>query len=478
MRREWKRHNGKNRLLLVIMLTTVLVVVSIVFIMLFLNWGGKSDDEQSTVTLIPEPIPEDDVSYGQQSPEMVEEDTPIMQTEVEEAGEDGGENALVVSEEMESPEAEEKEEPESPEAEETEAPESPKVVELAEIEPTETEETEVAVATELPGSEKEASTEDENEEREVTIHSEKVDICLPGLHRSYTLAWVSDLHLISEEDLSRKGEDVRPGYKAELRIRRKTFSVTDDGICAEDVWPQIVEYLNSRYFDGILFGGDMIDYCSHPNISLISEGYDQLKCRNQMYLRADHDYGAWYGEDVFTQDMADTLHHNLDGENRYDPKVMDFTGFRIIGVNYSNKDLLPDEAGKLIELEQCGKPVLVATHVPIASLQDASLAQLSMQVRNQIYYWDESQTSGNYVPNSYTSSFMDSIYTADTPVHYVLAGHLHAQWEGKLTDTVPEHIFSPAFSGVVGIIRIHPDDWDPAHPYDYKRFQKNRLKDR
>ena len=450
MRRGRQRREGIKRGTLVIMLTTFILVVSIVFILVFVHWGNSKDHTENgqpeEISLAPEPIPEDDAFYVSQTPDLQQEETDTA----------AGPEERYPADEQPEPEPALSEEPAAIEEPQPAAEES------------------------QPGAEElqPAAEEDLPAETKAEILPEKVDICLPGLHRSYTLAWVSDLHLISEEDLSRKGEDVRPGYKAELRIRRKTFSVTDDGICAEDVWPQIIEYLNSRYFDGIIFGGDMIDYCSHPNISLISEGYDQLKCRNQMYLRADHDYGAWYGEDVFTQDMADTLHHNLDGENRYDPKVMDFTGFRIVGVNYSNKDLLPDEAGKLIELEQCGKPVLVATHVPIASLQDSSLARLSMQVRNQIYYWDESQTSGNYVPNPYTGSFMESIYAADTPVHYVLAGHLHAKWEGQLTDSVPEHIFSPAFSGKVGIIRIHPDDWDPAYPNDNKRFQKNRLKDR
>ena len=48
------------------------------------------------------------------------------------------------------------------------------------------------------------------------------------------------------------------------------------------------------------------------------------------------------------------------------------------------------------------------------------------------------------------------IYSEDTMVEQVLAGHLHESWDGMLTQQVPQHIFAPAFRGNIGIIHIVP----------------------
>ena len=100
------------------------------------------------------------------------------------------------------------------------------------------------------------------------------------------------------------------------------------------------------------------------------------------------------------------------------------------------------------------KPVIMATHVPYESQVDDSLAQLSMQVRNQIYYW--SADSEHYKPNDVTQKYLNLLYSEDTIVEQVLAGHLHASWDGMMTQRLPEHIFGPAFQGHIGIIHVVP----------------------
>ena len=57
-------------------------------------------------------------------------------------------------------------------------------------------------------------------------------------------------------------------------------------------------------------------------------------------------------------------------------------------------------------------------------------------------------------------SYLDFIFREDTQVKQVLAGHLHAPWDGMITDQLREHIFSPAFSGTIGVIHFVPEDED------------------
>ena len=82
-----------------------------------------------------------------------------------------------------------------------------------------------------------------------------------------------------------------PEYLDAIRKRYEELAVTEDGVHAEDLWPEIIKFINYGDYDGAIFGGDMMDYCSNSNIRIIKEGLDQLHIP-YMYVRADHDYGA------------------------------------------------------------------------------------------------------------------------------------------------------------------------------------------
>ena len=113
----------------------------------------------------------------------------------------------------------------------------------------------------------------------------------------------------------------------------------------------------------------------------------------------------------------------------------------------------------LTELYGRGVPVIAATHVPYYSEVDPSLEELSMLVRNRIYYWDyESETYGI---DADMQRYLDLIYEEDSSCAFVLAGHLHAAWEGEIREGLKEHIFSPAFSGVIGVVHVVPEGEAP-----------------
>ena len=102
------------------------------------------------------------------------------------------------------------------------------------------------------------------------------------------------------------------------------------------------------------------------------------------------------------------------------------------------------------------KPVIAVTHVPYGSNVDDSLKTLSMKVRNKPYYW----VGPDYQPNDTMWSYLNLIFSEDTQVKQVLAGHLHAPWDGMITEQLREHIFSPAFSGTIGVIHFVPEGTD------------------
>ena len=292
-------------------------------------------------------------------------------------------------------------------------------------------------------------------EPEYNFSEEDVYIEIPGIDREYTVAWVSDVHIISDFEAG----DVSEGSLETVLTRYETLSVTPDGVHGKDLWPEIIKYLNYNDFDGVVFGGDLLDYCSTSNMEILTEGFNDLKYPQDrvLYLRADHDYGTWYsdGSTGFDDYAAHGLHVALDGDDNSE-KYLDFGSFIIAGVNYSIKKPGEDQMRVLTELYNRDIPIIAATHVPYYSQVDDSLAELSMLVRNKIYYW--SADSESYVPDADMWKYLDMVYADDSPCVEVLAGHLHAQWDGEIRAGLREHIFSPAFSGTIGIIHIMPKE--------------------
>lgn len=310
-------------------------------------------------------------------------------------------------------------------------------------------------------SETESTEEESTQEQpvypepEYNFRTEEIVVEVPGISEEYTVAWVSDLHMVTDHGTAPDVLDTDiDAVKA-----RYDFFVTADGVHGEDLLPGIIDFLNYGMYDGIIFGGDMLDYCSVSNMNLLKSEFKRLdKKVPVLYIRADHDYGFWYGGDAFTETDAENMHKEMDDGDDLNEKYLDFGEFVIIGVNRSTKDMMPEQYDILEEMfARAGdKPVIVATHVPYASqvddTNDVSLYDRSMEIRNKIYYWG----GGDYVANDVTGAFLDKVYRTDTQVNTVLAGHLHAGWDGMITQQVRQHIFEPAYLGSIGIIKIIP----------------------
>lgn len=302
---------------------------------------------------------------------------------------------------------------------------------------------------------------------EYDFKTDEVTIEIPGLTQSYTLAWVSDLHLTSDFE---PADDVMAEHVETIKQRHDALFINSDAetgavTYSEELWPEIIKYLNyteidGKRLDGIIFGGDIMDYCSRSNLDLFLKEYQNLDTSIPLlYIRADHDYGFWYGGNVFTEPMAEALHKDIAGGDELNQKYLDFGEFVVIGVNRSNKDMSQAQydiiKSQYDKAKQENKPVIAVTHVPYES-QDGKFKEFSMEVKGKVYYWSYFLQEGNNIPNVVTRQYLDEIYAEDTPVVKVLAGHMHAGWDGMITPQVSQHIFAPAFQGNIGIIHVVP----------------------
>lgn len=294
--------------------------------------------------------------------------------------------------------------------------------------------------------EDEAESEDNNAPApDYDFIVEEISVPIKHIEKEYTFVWVSDLHMITDHEPG-KGADA--GYMDAIKKRYNELPVDKNGIHSEDIWPEIVKYINYVNPDGVIFGGDMIDYCSESNIEALKKGMDEIKAPI-LYIRADHDMAIKYGGSGFSQRDANKLHEKLDG-NKIDEKYWEFPKFLVAGVDYSNKDMSQKTMWMLEDEFNISNHIMVVTHVPYASKVDESLKNMSMKVRNTEYYWGGEK----YKPNEYTNEFLQMIYRDHSKVAEVLGGHIHSSWDGQLTEYVPQHVFGPAYEGHVGLIKM------------------------
>ena len=136
-----------------------------------------------------------------------------------------------------------------------------------------------------------------------------------------------------------------------------------------------------------------------------------------------------------------------------DVMSMAFDGFTLLVWNNSTSDLSDEGLARIRELAAEGKPLVLVTHVPIEPKEDESLAAASGEAfggRSLIWGYRNAE----YWPEENTRKLLDLLYAEDSPFAAVLCGHLHLSWDGPLSDSVKEHVFSAAFERHMGVIRI------------------------
>ena len=107
-----------------------------------------------------------------------------------------------------------------------------------------------------------------------------------------------------------------------------------------------------------------------------------------------------------------------------------------------------------------GRSFLTFIHAKHDTARKLVLGYLVLQViyQSSCAAWQDRNltwgTGTSYIPDETTSQWMKIVYEENSPVVEVLAGHLHLTWDGMISETVHEHVFSPGFSQYVGLITV------------------------
>ena len=278
---------------------------------------------------------------------------------------------------------------------------------------------------------------------EAGLQIEDVYIHIPGITHTYHFLWLSDLHIVIDN------EEIAEDQHEFVKGRQTSWAIRSDGKQAGDWWVEgLAGTINSSSPDAIFFGGDMLDLCTEATVNMLKQGLEKITVP-WIYIRADHDYEThWLRE----PDLDKNLQMQSAICDYEGTVILEYQEFIIIGINNSTSVMSDEAVEQAKAVTDKGKPIIVLTHVPYNSLVDTTLdetSRLTWQDRN--LSWGDGTS---YTPNEIMSEWMEKVYEEDSPVVEVLAGHLHYSWDGMISETVHEHVFGAGFSGYVGLITV------------------------
>ena len=268
-----------------------------------------------------------------------------------------------------------------------------------------------------------------------------VKLDLDGVSKHYKILIVNDTHIqINNDEVAESNRDY---------MEHRIGEFTTRGLTTKERWDKLSSSLDSYNADLIVFAGDMVDFCSKANTEALKEGFDKLKTP-YIYIRSDHDTEPYWmtdGDDSSAKERQDKVTVNTD------VLYADLGELCVLCINNSNRQISKEMLETMKPIFEKGKPVLVVTHIPIEQEEGTELLEYSEEVRDGRHlYWGY---TGEAYPDNNTAEFMSILYSEESNVKAVFAAHLHAKWEGQLSENAIEHVFAPAFQGNVGVVEVY-----------------------
>lgn len=239
------------------------------------------------------------------------------------------------------------------------------------------------------------------------------EIVIEGLNGEYEFLYLTDTHMIvqDEADSQQVKENAQARYE-EFRNR--------EGVPSAEQFGNWMAYANEEALDGVLLGGDIIDYPSEANIQHLKQNLDTLQMP-YVYTLGNHDWT--YPWEYMTLTGLETYLPMLDEfmEGNSAVHSRDYGEFVVVAVDNSGNQINDAAMAECERILEEGKPVILMLHVPIVTQSVLGRAK-------EVWSGGVVLGAGNYggiYPNETSQKFMDMITAEDSPVAAVLAGHVH-----------------------------------------------------
>ncbi len=274
-------------------------------------------------------------------------------------------------------------------------------------------------------------------------------VTIPGLTKEYTLLQITDLH--ASAYTTEEAKAMSAARRNYIAGRRNAF--TDGFMLSEERMPYMFDYANQINADLVLLTGDIIDFPSELNISLMQQSIEAMKAP-ALFSLGNHDW--CYADDYLSAGAAATYIPKLNalsaGQPADDPyvKYVDFGEFMVVQVDNSTDSVSAQTVDKFLELCERGKPIILMLHVPL---------HVDSMVQDCTKVWGKDLGMGGDTGVCAWSPDVQRFYHAvaedeNSPVVAVFAGHVHFNHEDALPNGVMQYVTSTAYTGECRVITI------------------------
>lgn len=306
--------------------------------------------------------------------------------------------------------------------------------------------TEESSFTETENTEEENSSEETDSALETVLENSfsitERSLSVPGLKKDYTFLFLTDTHII------RLGGD-ESEQELENALPRMDLFQNSAHISSAEQFPQWITYANASNIDMVLFGGDIIDFPSVSNLSLLRDNMDILTMPYAFAL-GNHDWT--YPWEYMTAAGRETYRPLLAEFTKDSPaaSVTEYEELVILSVDNSSNQVDGEALSVTDYALSLGKPVLVLLHVPFST--ETLLAQASSVWGSPVSIGMADQ--GGIFPDSNTLAFQEKILAQGSPVFCVLAGHVHFADEAFLNENVLQIVGDAGYKGIGTLLKI------------------------
>lgn len=184
-------------------------------------------------------------------------------------------------------------------------------------------------------------------------------VTIKGLKKTQKILFVTDMHIVAKTDSSIT-RSTKSKHKS--RIKEYTFNYGT----TSQAWLKLAAKLDSYKANLIVFGGDMIDYCSEANIEILKKGLAKVHTP-YILLCGNHEGNDWAltGWQTVPQILASSGVYSTDTVLTRTMK-----GFRVLCINeygLSISDSTLKQVKSFLKKGKKGSPVILFSHVPLQS---------------------------------------------------------------------------------------------------------------
>lgn len=255
-----------------------------------------------------------------------------------------------------------------------------------------------------------------------------------GVEKPFSFIHLSDTHII----LADRRNDQR---KIELAEKRAAYPVFKEAKAVLEKAAQISKQRNIT----IVHTGDLIDFVSYANLDAAKEFVQKTDC---LFTAGNHEFSLYLGEAVedeeYRNKSLDLVQKHFNNDIRFYSKIIN--GVNFVGIDDSYYRIDKEQLKKLKAETEKDYPIILYMHSPLYAEE---LYNYHRELHPEIpftYLLNVPENKMDFYPpaifkeqkaDETTEEAYDLIVNCDK-IKAVLAGHIHFDYECKVTPDLPQ----------------------------------------